>query len=112
MKPRIDAPKPIDWQRHSIGVAAIVLGILALASRFLLGLSDVGAVWAMGDFAVSRIISGSDMTLAMWTQSLVDQYRWDMALVLSWIILAASFIVFGFFWSLSYVSHKKLSEDL
>jgi len=75
-------------------------------------LSGLGGVWAMGDFGVSRVIAGQDMTLAMWTQSLVDQYRWDMALVLSWLILAASFVVFGFFWSLSYVSHKKLGEEV
>jgi ABC-type Fe3+ transport system permease subunit len=75
-------------------------------------LSGLAAVWGMGDFAMSRIIAGSDVTLAMWVQSLVDQYRWDMALLLSWLILAASLVVFGFFWSLSYVSDKKLSESL
>lgn len=75
-------------------------------------LSGLASVWAMGDFAISKIIAGRDITLAMWVQSLVDQYRWDMALVLSWMILLASFAVFGFFWSLSYVSHKKLNEVL
>jgi ABC-type Fe3+ transport system permease subunit len=75
-------------------------------------LSGLGAIWAMGDFAMSRVITGRDMTLAMWTQSLVDQYRWDIALVLSWLVLGTSFLVFGFFWSLSYVSNKALSENL
>lgn len=72
-------------------------------------LSGLAAVWAMGDFAVSRVIAGRDITLAMWVQSLVDQYRWDIALVLSWLILGTSLLIFGFFWSLSYVSYKKLS---
>jgi ABC-type sulfate transport system permease component len=75
-------------------------------------MSGLAAVWAMGDFAMARVIAGADMTLAMWVQSLVDQYRWDMALVLSWLILLTSFGVFSFFWSLSYVSHQKLNEDV
>jgi len=75
-------------------------------------MSGLAAVWTMGDFAMSRVIAGGDITLAMWVQSLVDQYRWDMALVLSWLILLTSFGVFGFFWSLSYVSHQKLNENV
>lgn len=71
-------------------------------------MSGLASVWAMGDFALSRVISGRDLTMAMWVQSLVDQYRWDMALVLSWMILLASFVVFSFFWGLSYVSRQKL----
>jgi ABC-type Fe3+ transport system permease subunit len=72
-------------------------------------MSGLAGVWAVGDFAFSRVIAGRDVNLAMWVQSLVDQYRWDMALVLSWLLLACALVVFGFFWSLSYVSRQKLS---
>jgi thiamine transport system permease protein len=72
-------------------------------------MSGLAGVWAVGDFSLSRVVAGKDVNLAMWVQSLVDQYRWDIALVLSWMILACAFIVFGFFWGVSYVARKKLS---
>lgn len=58
VKPRAAFPKPIDWQRHFIGVTAIVLGILALIAGYGLVLSDVGAIWAMGTFGkVSMVLA-------------------------------------------------------
>jgi thiamine transport system permease protein len=71
-------------------------------------MSGLAGVWAVGDFSLSRVVAGRDVNLAMWVQSLVDQYRWDMALVLSWLLLLCALVVFAFFWSLSYVARQKL----
>lgn len=72
-------------------------------------MSGLAGVWAVGDFSLSRVIAGHDINLAMWVQSLVDQYRWSMALVLSWSILFCALVVFGFFWGLAYVARQKLN---
>lgn len=72
-------------------------------------MSGLAGVWAVGDFSLSRVVAGRDVNLAMWVQSLVDQYRWDIALVLSWSILFCALIVFSFFWGLAYVARQKLT---
>lgn len=71
-------------------------------------LSGLAGLWAMGDFAITRIFLASDLTLSLKIQSLMGQYRWDQALFLSWILLFSSFIVFLFFGGLAYVAHQKL----
>lgn len=71
--------------------------------------SGLAGLWGVGDFSLSRVIIGTDITLAMWVQSLVEQYRWDMAALFSILILLAGLIVFSFFWSASYVCRQKLS---
>ncbi|MBY0386097.1 hypothetical protein K2X05_13140 [bacterium] len=71
-------------------------------------LSGLAGLWAMGDFAISRIFLHSDLTLSLKIQSLMGQYRWDQAIFLSWILLLSSFFVFLFFGGLAYVAHQKL----
>lgn len=72
-------------------------------------LSGLVGVWSVGDYAMSEVISATDFNLGMWIQSLVDQYRWDAAVVLSSLILIAGMMVFLFFWSFSYVANKELT---
>lgn len=72
-------------------------------------MSGLAGVWAVGDFSLSRVVAGRDVNLAMWVQSLIEQYRWDIALVLSWSILLCALIVFSFFWGLAYVARQKLT---
>ena len=63
-------------------------------SRVLL--SGLAAVWAMSDFAVSRLIVRADWSLGLWIESLVHQYRWDVALAACWILMGLGFAVFAF----------------
>jgi thiamine transport system permease protein len=70
-------------------------------------LSGVAGIWAMGDFALSRLFVTSDLTLSLKIQSLVERYRWDQALVVAWVLLLCSSLVFFFFGSLAYVANKK-----
>lgn len=79
----------------------MILPWLALA----MGLTSL---WTMGDFAISRLFIRGDVTLALKMQSLVEQYRWDHALYLSWFLLLLSSLVFLFFGGLAFVAYKKL----
>lgn len=71
-------------------------------------LSGLCAVWAMSDFAVSRLILERDWSLGLWIQSLVQQYRWDVAVAGCWLLILCGFLVFLFFWSVARVSGQKL----
>ncbi len=71
-------------------------------------LSGLCAVWAMSDFAVTRLILERDWSLGLWIQSLVQQYRWDVAVAGCWLLILCGFLVFLFFWSVARVSGQKL----
>ncbi|MBC7371530.1 MAG: iron ABC transporter permease, partial [Bdellovibrionaceae bacterium] len=45
--------------------------------------AGVAAIWACGDYAVSRILAHRDLTLAMTTETLMSSYRLGMATLLS-----------------------------
>ena len=68
----------------------------------------LASLWAMGDFAISRLFVRGDLTLALKMQSLVEQYRWDHALFLAWFLLFMSAAVFLFFGGFAFVAYKKL----
>lgn len=71
-------------------------------------MSGLTAIWAVGDFSLSRVVIGSDQTLAMWVHSLVEHYRWDSAQLLSMLILICGLVVFTFFAGVAYVCRQKL----
>ena len=70
-------------------------------------LSGLAAVWSMSDFTISRIILEKDWSLGLWMQSLVNQYRWDVAVAGCWLLILCGFIVFFFFWSVSRVCRRE-----
>jgi thiamine transport system permease protein len=70
-------------------------------------LSGLAAIWSMSDFAMTRLIVRDDWSLGLWIQSLVQQYRWDVALGACGLLMVFSFFVFFFFWRVSHVSRKK-----
>ncbi|MEK2689904.1 ABC transporter permease subunit [Bdellovibrio sp. GT3] len=57
-------------------------------------LAGIGAVWACGDFAVSRILAHRDLSIAMMTETLMSSYRLNQATVLSLLIVLAGLICF------------------
>jgi len=69
------------------------IAIPQLASRAST-LAGLAAVWATGDFAVSRILAHRDLTLAMMTETLMTGYRLNLATVLSLGIFLAAVVVF------------------
>ncbi len=71
-------------------------------------LSGITGVWAIGDFAITRLFLITDRTIGLKIQSLIEQYRWDQAVYLSCFLLLTGFIVFFFFGGLAYVASEKL----
>jgi thiamine transport system permease protein len=69
--------------------------------------SGIGAVWASGDFAVTRLFTVGNATLALMVQSLAASYRLDLAGALSAVLLGVSAIIFLLFLGACYVVDKK-----
>ncbi len=85
----------------------ILLPQVLLEASFLAGLS---AFWASGDFALSSIVAGQDLTLGLVVQGLMGSYRLEMATVLIWVMLGCGLSTFFFFWGLGYVASRKYSS--
>jgi ABC-type Fe3+ transport system permease subunit len=81
--------------------------VLPQLSPNILRMGGLSAVWSMSDFAVSRVILERDWSLGLWIQSLVQQYRWDVAVAGCWLLIVCGFIVFSFFWRVARVSRQK-----
>lgn len=63
----------------------------------ILFLSGLGAFWAIGDFAISQIIYGKDITLALYIQNLLGSYKLELANVLVFILLIIGLLIFTMF---------------
>lgn len=73
-------------------------------------LAGIGAVWACGDFAVSRILAHRDFTIGMLTETLMSTYRLNQAATLSTLLILASGVCFLVFWGGCRVLSKKLNS--
>ncbi|MCX7979225.1 MAG: ABC transporter permease subunit, partial [Bdellovibrionaceae bacterium] len=71
------------------------------------GLAAVAAVWAGGDFAVSRIVAHKDLTLAMITETLMSGYRLGLASVLSVPLMICAGLCGLIVWGWGYVFGKR-----
>lgn len=69
--------------------------------------SGIGAVWAAGDFAVTRLFTRGDTMLGLVVQSLASGYRLELAGAMSVVLLLVSAAVFLAFLGASYVVDKK-----
>lgn len=72
-------------------------------------LAGLAAVWACGDFAISRILAHRDLTLAMMTETLMSSYRLHQAVILSLSLFLLSAICFMIFAGSGYVLRRKLT---
>lgn len=70
-------------------------------------LAGLSAFWASGDFALSSIVAGRDLTLGLLIQSLLGSYRLEIALVLVWLLVITGGISFIFFWKMGHVASQK-----
>ncbi|MBV2167443.1 MAG: ABC transporter permease subunit [Bdellovibrio sp.] len=57
-------------------------------------LAGIAAIWASGDFAVSRILAHHDLSIAMMTETLMSGYRLNQAIVLSSLIILSGIVCF------------------
>lgn len=72
-------------------------------------LAGIAAVWACGDFAVSRILAHRDLTIAMMTETLMSGYRLDQATVLSILIIVCGTLCYFACKGGSYVLRRKFT---
>lgn len=72
-------------------------------------LSGIAAVWACGDYAVSRILAHRDLSLGMMTETLMSGYRLNQAILLSSLIVVCAGLCFVFFIGGSRVLRRKFS---
>lgn len=70
-------------------------------------LAGLAAVWAAGDFAVSRILAHRDLTLAMMTETLMTGYRLGLASVLGIAVLVAGILCFALMKGIGHVLGRK-----
>lgn len=73
----------------------------------ILFLSGLGAFWAIGDFAISQIIYGKSVTLALQIQSLLGAYRLEFANLLVLLLLLLGTLIFIMFKEMKYVVSQK-----
>jgi len=66
-------------------------------------ISGVGAVWMLGDFALGKIILGSETTLPLLIEGLVNSYRLDAGIALSGMLMLLSLLVWMIFRGVSLV---------
>lgn len=70
-------------------------------------LSGLGSIWAAGDFAVSRILAHSDLTLAMMSETLLSSYRIHQASLISFFVIIVALVNFCiFYWGSHVISRK------
>ncbi|MFN8943378.1 MAG: ABC transporter permease [Pseudobdellovibrionaceae bacterium] len=70
------------------------------------------AVWVMGDFVISNMISKHHVSLAQVIQRLANQYRLDQAMILSAGLGILIFMVYSGIQRLGHVVHQTTHKDL
>ncbi len=66
-------------------------------------LAGIASLWAIGDFALGKIVVGQDLTLSMLIQTLMSSYRLEAAMALMLLLLVLGFFNFFIFWSFRHV---------
>ena len=70
--------------------------------------AGLSSFWACGDFAYSLIVSGGHWNLSLLIYDFFSSYRFDEAILLSWLLLFLSFFVLLFWLGVALVFDKKL----
>ncbi|HEX4923613.1 MAG TPA: ABC transporter permease subunit [Bdellovibrionales bacterium] len=69
--------------------------------------SGLAAFWACGEFALSSLLAGQNLTLALMVKSLLSSYRLEAATLLLWLLLGFGVSLWIIFWSVGYVLGAK-----
>jgi ABC-type Fe3+ transport system permease subunit len=77
--------------------------VIAPAAR----LSAMGALWALGDFSLGKILIAKDVTLALLIETLMSSYRIEAAMALMGLLTLLGFLIYFIFWGMAYVAHRK-----
>jgi thiamine transport system permease protein len=70
-------------------------------------LAGIAGFWAVGDFAVSRVIATRDVSIAMMIDSMMSSYRLSLATVMTLSLLVVGVLVFSVIKGVAFVSCRK-----
>jgi thiamine transport system permease protein len=90
LEKQIDIARTLGAETPQIFKQVILPQISKRAALF----AGVAAVWACGDYSVSRILAHRDLTLAMMTETLMSSYRLGLATILSLSLVVCGVICF------------------
>lgn len=74
--------------------------------------ASVGCLWALGDFALGKILIGQDISLSLLIETLMSSYRLQAAHALMGVLLLLGIFCFFFFWGIAYVGRRALTEKI
>lgn len=69
--------------------------------------SGLSALWAIGDFALAKLLLRSDNTLALMSEGLVSSYRIEASAAIAFLIVVIGFGIYLFFEGIAHVYHRK-----
>ncbi|MEZ0393072.1 MAG: ABC transporter permease subunit [Pseudobdellovibrionaceae bacterium] len=75
-------------------------------------IASVASLWALGDFALGKIVMGRDASLSLLIETLMSSYRLPAAHALMGLLLVMGCLCFLFFWGIAYVSRRALAEKI
>lgn len=75
-------------------------------------IAGIASLWAMGDFALGKIVLGEDVTLALLIETLMTSYRTEAALALMNLLFLMGFLTYFFFIGVAYVGRRASEKDL
>lgn len=71
-------------------------------------MAGIASLWALGDFALGKILVGQDLTLSLLIETLMSSYRLQAALALMGLLLLMGAFCYFTFWGIAYVSRRAL----
>ncbi len=74
--------------------------------------AGVASLWALGDFALGKILMGRSVSLSLLIESLMSSYRLQSALSLTGVLICLGAFCFLFFWGLAYVCRRALEQKI
>ncbi len=74
--------------------------------------AGIASFWAIGDFALGKILMGRPASLSLLIESLLSSYRLQSALALMGLLILLGALSFLFFWGLAYVCRRALEQKI
>lgn len=93
------ASRWLIWTRIVLPQMSQELGLIAA----------LGSLWAVGEFALSRLLLPQDQTLALLVQEMMSSYRMDLASWLMFPLIGLGLVTSILFWGAGYVAHRKFA---
>lgn len=75
-------------------------------------IAGIASLWAIGDFALGKIIFGEDVTLALLIETLMASYRTEAALALMSLLMVLGALSYFFFWGVGYVGRRASEQEV